>query len=402
MADQIQGVTPTAAGVEAANQPTTQSAAPVQEQGSQNQPPSKPTDRLSLIKSWMQAGGGGAEPGKQSEQQQQEPASSGQEANESPSEPAPGGDDGSDLSQVAQDTGTTPESPEPQQQEEKPEGDQAESDKHRWPQDAVERVKKLKLQRNKARDEVANKDRALDEMAQRLSDMERTLRSTQPRQPDPIETLPDVDAVKARAAEAMGVAEWAIDRLDVAGDNPESVGAELEKAGFKAPEDGWDQKSVKEQLRVLRDNARTVINLGAQRKAWLESEQRNLSEMLDRVPELAEADGVLAQEVQDVLSRYPGLKREPNWAELAIAGVLGMRQLAARNGARVAPKVPAPKPAAAVPRAPAVPTVAKASVPAPNQARILEQLRLKATSKGATKEDRVAFIKAQMAGQNQT
>jgi len=170
--------------------------------------------------------------------------------------------------------------------------------------------------------------------------------------------------------------------------------------GIKAPDGGWDARSLRAALRGVRDRTRVVVEEAAPRRYhWLQRESQTIDQVSRVVPELVDPKESLQAEVSQILETYPGLKAQPDWLHLATLGAWGMREWRKRlesAGKPATPARPAPAPNA-VPRAPKLAGAPKVAVAAPAEgAAELEVLRERAMRPGATAKDREAFIRAQL------
>jgi len=275
---------------------------------------------------------------------------------------------------------------------EKPEGG-------RWPKGALERIRKLKDQRNQARDQAQSKDREIEELRERLARVERKGAGVEPTVADEVETLTDEGAIAERQRTAESVAAWAAARISkLAYGDHETVARDLEAIGLKAPEDGWDPKSMGEALEGLRERGEHVAKRAAPaRIAWLRNETQVVETVGQAFPELADPKSDLQREVQDVLEAMPGIRQQSNWLLLATVGAIGLREFRRRTAKPEEspnPKPPKPAPPGKPPRVPGVPGAAAA---APKAGSDLAALREAAIRKGASAKDRQAYIKAQLA-----
>lgn len=315
------------------------------------------------------------------------PAEPAAPATESP--PAPE-DPGTDLSQ-------TPPAEAPVQANEE--------QKERWPKDAIERIRRLKDQKAKAKTEAETQARAVAELQATVEDLQRKLAETQAPPPaSGIERLDSEDAVHQRIALADQIEEWVDERLDEVRADPVAAAEQLRPYGIEVPPDlDWTDpdvarpmvKAMAERLKDLRRRARNERRLGRDRIEWLKRESEQLARIQREIPELAEPDGKLSQAVNEVLTRFPGLKAEPNWAELAVVGALGFRELARMRETQAAPAA-APEPRPVIPRAPRVPGASRAAVPASGAVDPIDAMRAQALRRGASREDREAYIRAQL------
>jgi len=272
----------------------------------------------------------------------------------------------------------------------------------RWPSAAIERLKKLKDQRNKARDAAADKDRQVAELTERLQSLEAQLKTgtAEAGPADAVETLGDVEAIRERVQSARAVQRWAEEQLELVAEDEEAVAKSLDGYGIKAPDGGWDARSLRAALRGVRDRTRVVVEEAAPRRYhWLQRESQTIDQVSRVVPELVDPKESLQAEVSQILETYPGLKAQPDWLHLATLGAWGMREWRKRlesAGKPATPARPAPAPNA-VPRAPKLAGAPKVAVAAPAEgAAELEVLRERAMRPGATAKDREAFIRAQL------
>lgn len=321
--------------------------------------------------------------------------------NESPPDPETSGAD-PDLSQSppnpeAQHTGPAAETA---GGEDPPAGEERADAKGRWPTEAVERLRKLKDQRNKAREEAADKDRQLAELTQKVQSLEASLKSGRPEAGpvDTVETLGDVESLRARVQDARNVGRWAEEQLELVGEDEEAVARNLDAYGIKAPDGGWDAKTLRTSLRGIRDRTRVVVEEAAPRRYhWLQREAEVIGQVNRVVPELADPQEPLQEEVAALLQTYPGLKQQPDWLHLATIGAWGMREWRKRAGEAGKPAAPkSPPPAKPLPKAPRLPGAPKAVAPEAGNSSEIDVLRERAMRPGATARDREAYIRAQL------
>lgn len=329
------------------------------------------------------------------------------------------------ASQAADPQTPTDQTPAPQDTATPPADTPADPDpapaKNPWPKDALERVRKLKDQRNRARDDAQTKDRTIAELNQRLQALEARAADgpsndaapdplagpaavASGRPPgDPVETMSDPASIEARASQARDLAQWAQDRIEAIADEPDAVAQDLQAAGIKPPADGWDPKTLRDALRGIRDKARHVADKAAPARLHFVTRERDVIERVSAlVPELADDASPLAREVAATVQRFPWLRQMPEWAYLATAGVLGEQVLAERAARNSRPPAAEPTPAPPKPvtppkAAPRVPGVGRSSAPSqpPNDIEAA-RARLRDAGKGASQQDRIAFIKASL------
>lgn len=297
----------------------------------------------------------------------------------------------------------TPEAPDlskppaPSPEPEKP----VEDAKDEGPEDAktgpekdriIARIRQLKEQRKQLRAALGDKDAAVAALSAQVEALQAQIQS-KPATPS-FDKIEDPQVLETEVKQAKSAVDWAQDALDgFAGDEDvETMAATLESSGLKPPPSGWTAKSIRQMLVGIRNNARATVQAGEARRQWLETEARSL-EFVSRVAPTLGEDPTLTQEVEQLLTARPWIKQMPDWSLVALTAVLGMRQLqqppqAAPKPATVAKPVPVPPP-----RPPAVvgaPRSAPAAKPDGDK-----ELRERATRPGASREDRVAYMKAQ-------
>lgn len=308
---------------------------------------------------------------------------------ESPSE----GDQGTatDLSQSPPDQGADHQSDEGEESG-KPEEDDAPADSDR--RGLINKIRALKADRR----EIKAAKETLESEVARLREENEALKTKKPEaQPQAVEEVPDVgtDAAEVQRSfeQAQQVHDWAEGMLDKALDDPDAVGRELDAVGIKAPEEGWTSTSLRERLRIFRNNALATMRQAPKRLNWLSSESAALNTVAQLAPEAADPNDPLHAELQGVVAKHPWIKQRADWPILALAGALGMRELQRRG--KPAPQ--AAKPKETLPTPPRLPGASRAGVanPAASQ-KPVDELRAKATAKGATQEDRVAYIRASL------
>ena len=289
----------------------------------------------------------------------------------------------------------------PQPGTEKPPEPAAEHESETVPQDirkAVSRIRQLKDQRKALKAELGDKDAAVAALTAQVEALQAQVdRAQQPKTAAPtFEGVEDPQVIESEVSQASKVVEWAEDRLDSfdGETDTEVLGAELESQGVKAPPSGWTPKAVRQTLVTIRNNARTTAKAGSERKQWLSIESQALEYVAKSVPQL-QSDPALANEVSALLEARPSLRSMPEWPVASVALALGMRALRAGPPKPAVPTPPAvPVPPATPPRPPAVAGAPRATVPVPVD--VVEDLRRKATAPGASREDRVALLKAQL------
>jgi len=245
--------------------------------------------------------------------------------------------------------------------------------------------------------ELGDKDAALAALTAQVEALQAQVDRVQAKPATPsFENVEDPQVLESEVSQASKVVEWAEDRLDSfdGETDTEVLGAELESQGVKAPPSGWTPKAVRQTLVTIRNNARTTAKAGSERKQWLSIESQALEYVAKSVPQL-QSDPALANEVSALLEARPSLRSMPEWPVASVALALGMRALRAGPPKPAVPTPPAvPVPPATPPRPPAVAGAPRATVPVPVD--VVEDLRRKATAPGASREDRVALLKAQL------
>jgi len=256
----------------------------------------------------------------------------------------------------------------------------------------IERIRKLKDQKKALR---AERDQANTEIADLRSEIGELRKKVE--QPKDIglaeETDPEVLSRKLSDAQvAHGWVEERLDSLDT-DEDAALIGAELERQGFPTPREGWDRKAVRQQLVTLKGHAKKVIQAAPERLSFLQTEERAIAKVAELFPEMSDEGNEFHQEMQNILTARPWLKKAPDWAMMAAVSALGLQTLKARfNKTAVVALVAAAKPATpkGVPQAPRLPGAPK---PVAAPATGVEQLRAKAVGRGASPADRQAYVR---------
>lgn len=264
----------------------------------------------------------------------------------------------------------------------------------KFSREAIERIRKLKGQKQALKSQVSERD---EQLAQLRSENEQLKAKLTPKQPgeseaagNPLADDTDPDAIRGKARQAQLVVDAVDNLMDDVVDNPDRVAAILEREGLKKPADGWTPEALRKELREIKGRAQNIVRAAPQRIQWIAQEDRSLEIAMTALPELEDPKSELASEVSAIVSARPWLKQHPDWMLLAAAGAIGLREI--RKRAQPAPKTEqAPPPARPAPRAPRLPGTPRASVPT-SQAPEADALRGKATAKGATREDRRAYV----------
>lgn len=354
------------------------------------------TDRRSLIADWIRNPVAAA--GADSKQ-----SSSPAQSNSGDGSPTEGGETGTsdDLSQTALPEGELPtaEGADPGR-----EGDGADPEadpeaggqprKNNWPKEAVERVRKLKDQRQQLKTEIAQRDDAM----KRLEAEVRELRSLVQKPAEAKAPVADLlaretepAAIQQRVSEAQTVLDWADDLLDEVAADPDYVSEQLKSQGVQAPEGGWSEKGLRDTLRTLKGNARGVLQAAPKRLQFLQQEDHSLKWAMNVKPELADPDSEFAKQVQAVVAARPWIQEQPDWPILVTAALVGLSELQKRQ-AQPAPGAPAAA-QRPVPRAPRAPGAPRSSIAQPPVSEV-DAVRQRAVQKGASREDRRALVAA--------
>ncbi|TXH41421.1 MAG: hypothetical protein E6Q97_37630 [Desulfurellales bacterium] len=306
-------------------------------------------------------------------------------------ESPPDGNQGNvtDLSQSPPDQGAEHQS-EGAEGEGKPDADEPATDSDR--RGLINKIRALKADRREAK---ATAETLQSELVKLRAENE-ALKARKPEgKPEPAEEAPDIGAdaadVQRNFEQAQQVHDWAEGMLDRALDDPDSVGRELEAYGIKSPDEGWTSSNVRERLRVFRNNALATMRQAPKRLNWLANESAALNTVAQLAPEAADPENPLHAELQGVVAAHPWIRQRPNWPVLALAGALGMRELAKRGKPTPKPAAPARETLPNPPRLPGAPRSGVANPAASTKA--IDELRTKATARGATQEDRVAYIR---------
>lgn len=289
----------------------------------------------------------------------------------------------------------------------KPDDEEAEADPSTEADPAkrglVKRVQKLQQLKRQLRGEVAQKDTELEGLRSKVTTLERELQSRnqlmrgEPQsQRDPMADIRDVASVDAKAAQASEIVDWVDERLENVADDPDSVAQELEGYGRKAPEGGWTPEAMRAELRQIKAGAKGVLKAAPARKAWLQTEDHALNQVAALEPELENPESPVRVEFDRILQSRPWLKLVPDWPLMALAGAIGLQQLAQRQAKpQGAATAKAGQPQPQVRKAPKIPGAPK-SAPSGAKSDGLEELRRRATAPGATGEDRRRYIAAQL------
>lgn len=253
---------------------------------------------------------------------------------------------------------------------------------------AVRRIRLLKEERKELKaglTEAEARIRALE------AETESLRKQTQPTTPASFDAVEDLGELEKAAKISGDVFRWADKRLDrvVTEDEAAKVGAELEAEGLPVPEEGWTVQNVRKPLLDLKESGLRKFQAAQQRTEWLKTEEVTTQQAAELVPELTDEKNPLAEKVREVVASRPWLRRLPDWPLLATVAALGLQELERRK--QPASAKPAATPSAPPPKAPVVPGAPRRATPEPTNR--LEELRKKANAKGASPEDRRAWIK---------
>lgn len=282
-------------------------------------------------------------------------------------------------------------------------GDTAE--KGRWPKEAVERLRKLKDQRKELRGELEKRDQVLQGLQAQIQELKAQVQqpaaaAAKSQSNGALDAETDPGVIRSKAEEAQRATRWAEDLLDEVNDDPEGVAAELKRQGLEEPREGWDPKGLRQAIRGIRDSARKVLEAAPRRMHWLNTEAKALDTAATVEPELVNPKSEIAREVNRILVQRPWLRDQPDWPLLALAGAIGLREIAKRqNGAAAKPEddddeaAPVPPPVRRAPRLPGAPRAGVANPASKGH----DPIRERAIRSGATREDRRAYVASSLA-----
>ena len=273
--------------------------------------------------------------------------------------------------------------------------------KGQWPKQAVERVRKLKDQKQQLKSQLAERESTLSRLEAENRELrgagEKPAGGTKAPTREPLAGVTDPKVIQQKAEEATQVVNWAEDLLDVVTDDPEQVSAALEAEGLKAPEGGWSAEAMRQALRGIRSNARSLVQSAPKRLEFIQREDQSLAAAISLAPDLEDPESDLAKRVHATVANRPFVKQEPDWPILALAAVVGIQVLqerqkagqAAKAGATATPAAPAKQ----VARAPKMPGAPRSNVAAAQSSEV-DVVRERALRPGATREDRRAYVRA--------
>lgn len=265
-----------------------------------------------------------------------------------------------------------------------------------WPKAAVERVRKLKDQKQALKAEIAKRDQALESVQAEVRELRQAIqKSADGKAPtqDQLGNEVDPDVIQTRAAEAENVVAWADDLLDDLPTDPDRVSSMLEAEGLKAPDGVWTEKAMRDAIRGIKANARQVVQAAPKRLEFIRREDQALTTAMQLEPQLADPESPIAKQVAAVIAARPAFRDMPDWPLFVTAGLVGLQVLQERRQKPAKPAAAAtPKP---VPKAPRLPGAPRSSM-ANTQVSEVDVIRERALKPGATREDRRALIKAQL------
>jgi len=291
-------------------------------------------------------------------------------AQESPAEADPEAPDALSKSAHASPT----DAPEGDADDTESDPDGTDQQHQRWPKPAVERLKKVKAQRNQLRERVKELESLL---AQDDADPTTDAPSAQGKATktastaagntaaEPLANLTDRTEIQRAVEDAQANVDLVDDLLTRLLDDPADVERKLRDYGVNLgkSEEDWSASKMRDYLREARKQARATVNAGPKRLEYVQREETALREAVKLVPELAQENSEERKQALEILQRAPYIRQDPNWAQQVAIYLVGWREVQKRQGAtngdagaaKPEAATAQPKPVTRPPRAPGAP-----------------------------------------------
>lgn len=228
-----------------------------------------------------------------------------------------------------------------------PESDEGQTPKHdeddagdAWPKSAVERVRKLREQKRKLKEELEALKRRDDDDSPRPEPQAKPATNG-----NRIETLHDPAEIEQTARTAEETADAAEALLDDLIDDPANVERQLRRAGVKLgeTEEDWSPKAMREFLRGVQRNARATMKAAPARLQYLRTQADSFTEAVTVLPTLKDSSSDEFKLVNQMVSDFPDIKRRPDWPMQCAIYALGFQAYRQRSAKAESKQAPAPR-----------------------------------------------------------
>lgn len=258
---------------------------------------------------------------------------------------------------------TPPEDPEanPQQATDHSQETEGEAEAaNQWPKSAVERVRKLKEQKNKFREEA-------EQLRTKISELEKSKtdpapQAQAPTSNEPLGNITSLDALQKATEEAQSTLDHAVDLLERSHDDIDGVTEFLKSRGINigVPEgQEWTPQDIRGWLRQIKTDAQQVLRAAPKRQEYLAKENQAVQYVEANFPTFADESSEDFKLAASVIKEFPELRKRPDWMVHAVVYAQGYKAMQAAKAGQpakkatttpVAPRMPgapssAPKPA---------------------------------------------------------
>lgn len=256
---------------------------------------------------------------------------------------------------------TPPAEPEATAPADQPTDPDQDHDKAQWPQAAVERIRKLKEQRAKAREES-------EQLRSRIAELEKSSTKPAPEVPKdplptdgPLDNIASFDQLQQTTEQAQKTLDNAVNLLERSVDDIEEVEKYLRDRDVKIGPEGteWTPKNIRDFLRAVKDDAQKVLRAAPRRQEYLSKESQAIEWVEQNFPTYADEQSEDFRLAASVVKEFPELRKRPDWMAHAIIYAEGYKVHQARGKQAAKATKPA---AAAAPRLPGAPTAAPRTV----------------------------------------